>query len=205
MSNEMFALAECVFGNGTIRMFGTKLEPWFVGIDVATALGYKRPHNAITRFVDEDDSLLWGVTDALGRVQETILINESGMYALIFGSELPEAKKFKHWVTHEVLPQIRKYGNYNPDVIRAGKLGRPELTHKAQHQREEAKKKHWTLANGEVVNRDQVRVYCLDLGASVEFACKRDVEIKIKFIDDEMAARGISDTKELWRYSPIKV
>mgnify|MGYP003299631867 CR=1 FL=1 len=122
MSNEMVALTNVSFEGSTIRMFGTKYDPWFVGIDVATALGYKRPRDAISRHVDKDDSVIRGVIDALGRMQETILINESGMYALIFGSDLPEAKRFKRWVTHEVLPSIRKYGHYN-----TSKRGRPAL------------------------------------------------------------------------------
>ena len=84
-----------------------------VGKDVAKTLGYKKPLNALATHVDEDDSLKQGLTDSLGRVQETIVINESGLYALIMASQLPEAKKFKHWVTSEVLPAIRKHGSYS--------------------------------------------------------------------------------------------
>lgn len=119
----MVALTDFSFEGNGVRVFGTRYDPWFVGIDVAKVLGYKRPHNAISRYVDEDDSLKWGVIDALGRMQETILINESGMYALIFGSDLPEAKRFKRWVTHEVLPSIRKHGCY-----RTSSRGRPLLS-----------------------------------------------------------------------------
>lgn len=87
-------------------------EPWFVGKDVAKILGYAKPLNAIATHVDEDDSLKQGLTDSLGRIQETILINESGLYSLILSSKLPSAKKFKRWVTSEVLPIIRKTGGY---------------------------------------------------------------------------------------------
>lgn len=87
-------------------------EPWFVGKDVADKLGYAKPLNAIATHVDEDDSLKQGLTDSLGRMQETILINESGLYSLILSSKLPSAKKFKRWVTSEVLPTIRKTGGY---------------------------------------------------------------------------------------------
>ena len=87
-------------------------DPWFVGKDVATALGYVKTLNALSAHVEKDDSLKQGITDSLGREQETIFINESGLYALIFGSKLESAKRFKHWVTSEVLPAIRKTGGY---------------------------------------------------------------------------------------------
>ena len=78
-------------------------NPWSAGKDVAVALGYEKARNAIAAHVDEDDALKWGVTDSLGRRQETMIINESGLYALIFGSRLESAKRFKHWVTSEVV------------------------------------------------------------------------------------------------------
>lgn len=97
---------------GEIRTIEVGGQPYFVGIDVATALGYSKIREAISAHVDEDDSVKQGVTDSLGRVQQTTLINESGMYSLIFGSKLPTAKAFKKWVTSEVLPSIRKTGSY---------------------------------------------------------------------------------------------
>ena len=84
----------------------------FVGKDVAEVLGYSKPLNAIAMHVDKDDSLKWGLTDSLGRTQQTIFINESGLYSLILSSKLPKAREFKHWVTSVVLPQIRKTGGY---------------------------------------------------------------------------------------------
>ena len=97
---------------GDIRTVTIDKEPWFVGKDVATALGYVKPLNALSTHVEKDDSLKQGITDSLGREQETIFINESGLYALIFGSKLDSAKRFKRWVTSEVLPAIRKTGSY---------------------------------------------------------------------------------------------
>lgn len=97
---------------GDIRTVTIDEEVWFVGKDVATALGYAKPLNALSAHVEKDDSLKQGITDSLGREQETIFINESGLYALIFGSKLESAKRFKHWVTSEVLPAIRKNGSY---------------------------------------------------------------------------------------------
>ena len=104
-----------IFNNpefGDVRVVMQNGEPWFVGKDVADKLGYAKPLNAIATHVDEDDSLKQGLTDSLGRMQETILINESGLYSLILSSKLPSAKKFKRWVTSEVLPTIRKTGGY---------------------------------------------------------------------------------------------
>lgn len=89
-------------------------EPWFVGKDVASALGYSKTRNAIADHVDEDDALKQGLIDSMGRVQPTILINESGFYSLAMASKLPRAKQFKRWVTAEVLPQIRRTGGYIP-------------------------------------------------------------------------------------------
>lgn len=101
------------FEDQSIRTMLIDGKPFFVGKDVAKTLGYKKPLNALATHVDEDDSLKQGLTDSLGRIQETIVINESGLYALIMASQLPEAKKFKHWVTSEVLPAIRKHGGYS--------------------------------------------------------------------------------------------
>lgn len=110
MNNELQIFANPEFGN--VRIVQDDNETWFVGKDVAEALGFAKPFNAITTHVDSDDTLKQGITDSLGRVQDTTLINESGLYALIFGSKLDKAKAFKRWVTHEVLPAIRKTGGY---------------------------------------------------------------------------------------------
>ena len=97
---------------GELRTVEIDGEPWFVGKDVAAALGYNEPHKAVQRHVDKDDGMKRPVTDSTGRKQETWLINESGLYSLILSSKLPSAKDFKHWVTSEVLPSIRKNGAY---------------------------------------------------------------------------------------------
>lgn len=100
------------FENHEVRSLLINSEPWFVGKDVADVLGYAKPLNAIAQHVDKDDSLKQGLTDSLGRQQKTIFVNESGLYALIFGSKLESAQKFKRWVTSEVLPALRKTGQY---------------------------------------------------------------------------------------------
>ena len=99
---------------GTIRSLTIDGEPWFVGKDVAEALGYSNTRKALADHVDEDDKTD-GVTirDSIGRDQTPVVINESGVYSLIFGSKLESARRFKHWVTSEVLPAIRKTGTYS--------------------------------------------------------------------------------------------
>lgn len=106
--------------------------PWFVGKDVAEILGYSKPANALTRHVDDEDKIMGVqnvtpyIVDTQGRKQYPTLINESGLYSLILSSKLPSAKEFKHWITSEVLPQIRKTGKYAPRP-----LSREELLAKA--------------------------------------------------------------------------
>lgn len=109
--NEIQIFSNKEFGN--IRTVNIDGEPWFVGKDVANALGYSNNRKAISDHVGEEDKR-YGVTirDSIGREQNPILINESGLYSLIFGSKLESAKRFKHWVTSEVLPTIRKTGSY---------------------------------------------------------------------------------------------
>lgn len=124
--NEIKIFENAEFGK--VRTAVVDGEPWLVGKDVAEALGYTKPLNAINQHVEEDDSLKQGLTDSLGREQQTILINESGLYALIFGSKLESAKRFKHWVTSEVLPSIRKNGGY---IAQQEELSPEELMAKA--------------------------------------------------------------------------
>lgn len=96
---------------GLVRTVVIDDEPWFVGNDVSRILGYEKYRDAVPRHVDEDDRQGIQIEDA-GKRRTVTVINESGLYALIFGSKLESAKKFKKWVTSEVLPSIRKYGGY---------------------------------------------------------------------------------------------
>ncbi len=106
---------------GQIRTIEIGGEPWFVGKDVADILAYSNSRDALAKRVDEEDK---GVAkcDTLGGVQELVVINESGLYSLILSSKLPSAKKFKRWVTSEVLPAIRKTGMYATPMTTADKL-----------------------------------------------------------------------------------
>lgn len=96
---------------GQIRTVEIDGEPWLVGKDVATVLGYKDTVNALKSHVDTEDKRGWQITTPSG-TQEMTIINESGLYSLALSSKLPGAKKFKHWVTKEVLPSINKHGAY---------------------------------------------------------------------------------------------
>ena len=119
--NEITVFSNEIFGNvRTIQIDG---EPWFVGKDIAGILGYSNPRDALANHVFEEDK---GVEklDTLGGVQSLAIINESGLYSLIFNSRLESAKKFKHWVTSEVIPQIRKTGSYHAPKTYAEALRR---------------------------------------------------------------------------------
>ena len=107
MKNQIFKNAEF----GQIRTCTVDGETYFVGKDVASALGYINPNKAMVDHVDNEDKLGSGITTS-GQNREMIIINESGLYSLILSSKLESAKRFKRWVTSEVLPQIRKNGRY---------------------------------------------------------------------------------------------
>ncbi|MGO4925208.1 phage antirepressor KilAC domain-containing protein [Ligilactobacillus ruminis] len=102
------------FNNKEIRTLAIEGEPYFVGKDVADILGYQNGSRDINRHVDEEDRHKAMIFDG-NQYKETITINESGLYSLILSSKLPKAKEFKHWVTSEVLPTIRKHGAYMTD------------------------------------------------------------------------------------------
>lgn len=127
---------------GEIRTVTIDNEPWFVGKDVATALGYKNTRQAILTNVMDEDKGVHSVDTPSGK-QEMTVINESGLYALIFGSKLDSAKRFKHWVTSEVLPSIRKHGMYAVDEL----VNNPELLIKVATELKEEREKNRELEN----------------------------------------------------------
>lgn len=119
-----------IFNNeefGEIRTVSIDGEPWFVGKDVAEALGYVKARNAIATHVENDDKKDAPIQGDLGGTQLMTIINESGLYALIFGSKLESAKRFKHWITSEVLPSIRKHGIYATDNVIDNILNNPDF------------------------------------------------------------------------------
>lgn len=203
---------------GQIRTIQIDGEPWFVGRDVAVALGYAKPQNAIPTFVDTDDTLKRGITDNLGRLQSTTVINESGVYALVFGSKLESAKAFKRWVTHEVIPSIRKHGAYltpqkiedallNPDVLinlamqlKAEKQKNAELTAKAAYYDAVAG------ASGSTNFRDTAKMLGISEKKFIETVlgekyCYRAVDKKIVPYSQYMVA-GWFEVREVYYGSP---
>lgn len=107
--NELKVFENPTFGQ--VRTVEIDGEPWFVGKDVAEALGYRDTSDALKKHVDADDKLTRRFADS-GQAREMYIINESGLYSLILSSKLPGAKEFKRWVTSEVIPSIRKTGGY---------------------------------------------------------------------------------------------
>ena len=187
---------------GKVRTVIIDGEPWFVGKDVAEALEYNEPHKAINRHVSEDDRTKHPVIDSTGREQEAWIINESGLYALIFGSKLDSAKRFKRWVTSEVLPSIRKTGMYaqplqltTSEKIKLLATGIDEINERV----------------GVMENRITAIEKSLDvLGSSENYAKLKSLKTKIK----ERAYQLVGDNeyyKEIWigyfisgNYSVIK-
>ena len=176
------------FGQGrTINIDG---EPWFVGKDVAKILGYKDTSDAMRRHVDDEDKLTRCFTDS-GQKRELYIINESGLYSVILSSKLPSAKRFKRWVTSEVLPVIRKTGSYEMDDYS------PEMKAILMHDKKLVKidnrvtdlENHMTIDYGEqVVLGDEVNKAVLDalggkysnayneIGKKVFAECNRDLK-----------------------------
>lgn len=120
-----------IFNNaefGEIRVMLIDNDPWFVGKDIAVSLGYAKPENALAAHVDEQDkttTLIQG--DGSNYKSKTTIINESGLYSLIFSSKLESAQRFKHWVTHDVLPSIRKHGMYMTDNLLETAIANPDF------------------------------------------------------------------------------
>lgn len=111
---------------GEVRTTMIDGEPWFVGKDVAEALGYARTADAVAAHVDAEDKGV-GKIPTPGGEQDVTIINESGLYSLVLSSKLPTAKQFKRWVTHEVIPSIRKHGMYATDGLLAKATQDPDF------------------------------------------------------------------------------
>lgn len=170
---------------GSVRTIEIDGEPWFVGKDVATALGYTNPRDALSKRVDAEDK---GVAncDTLGGEQQVAVINESGLYSLILSSKLPKAKEFKHWITAEVLPSIRKNGGYLK--------GQKEMTP------EEVVANALVLANNILADRER-RIKELDeknkVLAEENEAAKPKVEYFNALVDKAMLTSFTNTAKEL--------
>lgn len=134
MKNNIQTFTNKAFG--TIRtMVNENGETFFVAKDVAIALGYSNRRDAVAKHVDKEDRYGVAIRDSIGRTQQVVVINESGLYALIMSSKLPSAKAFKRWVTSEVLPQIRRTGGYIPtkDARTGEKLSESQIIQVAEN------------------------------------------------------------------------
>lgn len=107
---------------GSVRTLVINNDPWFVGKDVAEALGYSKARNAIATHIDSEDKKDAPIQGTPGGTQNMTIINESGLYSLVLSSKLPSAKKFKRWVTSEVLPALRKTGQYQVKELSGSEL-----------------------------------------------------------------------------------
>ena len=143
-----------IFNNsqfGSVRTAVVDGEVMFVGKDVADCLGYANSRKAIADHVDDEDK---GVTkcDTLGGVQDLTVINESGLYSLVFASKLPKAKEFKRWVTSEVLPSIRKHGVYAIDEV----LANPDILINALQELKKEREEKLALKHLSLIQKQQI-------------------------------------------------
>ncbi|MDV7725530.1 phage antirepressor KilAC domain-containing protein [Enterococcus faecium] len=137
---------------GSVRTTTIGGQPYFVGKDVAGILGYANTRKALIDHIDEEDKDDVTIRDAIGRNQTMTAINESGLYSLILSSKMPNAKKFKRWVTNEVLPAIRKHGIYATDDL----LANPDLAIAAFTALKEERERNKALTAAVAVQQQQI-------------------------------------------------
>lgn len=147
-----------VFNNpefGEIRTIEHDGEPWFVGKDVAAALGYTDTFGSLKKHVEDEDKLVCQI-DSAGQKRDATIINESGLYSLVLSSKLPTAKAFKRWITSEVIPSIRKHGAYiTPDTLEQ-MIADPDTTIRLLTTLKEERQKRVQLENEAKANRPKV-------------------------------------------------
>lgn len=142
---------------GSVRTLEVNGEPYFVGKDVAEILGYAKPENAVSTHVDDEDkttTLIQGTGS--NYKSKAVIINESGLYSLILSSKLPKAKEFKHWVTSEVLPSIRKHGAYMTDEALHRAITEPDFLIQLATELKEEQEKRRALENTVAVQSQQI-------------------------------------------------
>ncbi|WP_417042604.1 BRO family protein [Duodenibacillus massiliensis] len=187
-------LATYKFETIQVRTLGTAETPLFVAIDVATALGYAVPKTAVAKVVDAEDIVKAEITDSMGRTQTVNCVTESGLYALIFGSKLESAKRFKRWVTSEVLPAIRKTGQYRCATTPQIPSEYLTLEHQYRIQSEVAKRVH----------KDDVRYQTVYQALKAHFRVpkytyilEKDFEAAVKFIQTSQLQQAEEAPKKL--------
>lgn len=200
----MSAIAIFSFENTQVRTLGTAETPLFIAVDVASALGFKDKTNAIKQHVDLEDLTKQEIIDSMGRKQTVNCVNESGLYALIFGSKLESAKRFKRWVTSEVLPAIRKQGRYECPLA--------TITPAQQHQLREVVAKramavsaHYQTIYRALYARFQVPRYteilAKDFDAAIEFIRTVDLRVPERKAQPDAKPKQLSEPDQTKRYT----
>lgn len=190
----MSELAVFSFEKFSVRTLGTAETPLFVAIDVAAALGYQRARDAVSQHCDPDDIIKAEIETKGGR-QTVNCVNESGLYALIFGSKLENAKRFKRWVTNEVLPAIRKQGHYECPIATITPSQQLQLREEVAR-RAKAVSTHYQTVYRALYARFQVPRYteilAKDFGAAIDFI--RTVDLRTPVVRDEEPAHEMLPT-----------
>lgn len=190
----MSALAIFSFENSQVRTLGTAETPLFVAIDICTALGLSNARKAVADHVDTEDIIKAEIETKGGR-QTVNCVNESGLYALIFGSKLENAKRFKRWVTNEVLPAIRKQGHYECPIATITPSQQLQLREEVAR-RAKAVSAHYQTVYRALYARFQVPRYteilAKDFGAAIDFI--RTVDLRTPGVRDEEPAHEMLPT-----------
>lgn len=190
----MSALAIFSFENSQVRTLGTAETPLFVAIDICTALGLSNARKAVADHVDTEDIIKAEIETKGGR-QTVNCVNESGLYALIFGSKLENAKRFKRWVTNEVLPAIRKQGHYECPIATITPSQQLQLREEVA-KRAKAVSAHYQTVYRALYARFQVPRYteilAKDFGAAIDFI--RTVDLRTPVVRDEEPAHEMLPT-----------
>ena len=204
---------------GTVRTLTIDEKPYFVGKDVAEILEYADPQKSIKMHVDDEDKLTRQIVVS-GQNRNMTVINESGLYSLILSSKLPNAKKFKHWVTSEVLPSIRKTGSYNsPDysslspqlqylISLEQKTKELETAVQTTNRRLDSmcetmqiKGDNWRKATHSLINRiatasgQEQRAIYLDIYDELEYRAGCNLSIRFDNLSSRLFARGVSQSR----------
>lgn len=215
---EVFTNAEF----GSVRTLTIDEKPYFVGKDVAEILGYSDTAKAIRTHVDDEDKQIFKV-DEMATLKTSnygmYIINESGLYSLILSSKLPNAKKFKHWVTGEVLPSIRKTGSYSPDysslspqlqylISLEQKTKELETAVQTTNRRLDSmcetmqiKGDNWRKATHSLINRiatasgQEQRAIYLDIYDELEYRAGCNLSIRFDNLSSRLFARGVSQSR----------
>ncbi|MBI9110290.1 Bro-N domain-containing protein [Maridesulfovibrio ferrireducens] len=193
------------FGQSEIRVIQDKDgNPWFVAKDVCASLGFKNPSDA-TKYIDEDDRTLISNPSGNGGSKATI-INESGLYSLILRSRKPEAKKFKKWVTSEVLPSIRKTGSYQAEQ----KAEKQSLTDSTSNDRRNLRElvDRWVRTKHQNVTSSHFRAAWSELNEFMQVDSIKDIPLEhltyaIQYVEEQTRLCGVSEKHEEIASAPL--